>query len=218
MNRRQHLRQIARQSLISQSPGKPPLRPLAALCATLPAWAETAGSRLLLALDQASDSLSEDRKWASAVAAAIATGSPDLIQALLRDAEGRITHQTRDLARRVTVAALLALRPTMNAPAGGDPQSDAGAGSAAGTSEPSTILAEDHDASAVALCALAATAAWAGQVDLQPRMDAARSAGVADEAITAILAIAHALAVNATILNGTAGQKVSQGQESLRAS
>lgn len=200
MSRRQHLREIARQSLIAQSSGRPPLRPLAALRATLPAWAESAGSRLLLALDQNPGSLIEDQKWGAAIAAAIATGNPDLVQAVQRDAEGRITHQTRDLAQRVTVAALLA--------------QGASPGTSGAGCSPDTV--QDQDAPEVALFALAATAAWAGQVDLQSRLDAAQAAGARDEAITSILAIAHALAVVATILNGT--QKVSRGQESLRAS
>lgn len=202
MNRRQHLRQIARQSLITQSPGKPPLRPLAALCATLPAWAEIAGSRLLLALDQNPGSLIEDQKWGAAIAAAIATGNPDLVQAVQRDAEGRVTHQTRDLAQRVTVAALLAQGASPGA---------TGAGCSPDT-------AQDQDAPEVALFALAATAAWAGRVDLQPRLGAAQAAVVADGAIASILAISHALAVIATILNGGPSRNAAQGQESLRAS
>ncbi|MFT3688948.1 hypothetical protein [Paenirhodobacter sp.] len=202
MNRRQHLRQIARQSLTAGSPGQPPLRPLAALCATLPTWAETAGSRLCLDLGQDSGLLSEDRKWGSAIAAVIATGNPELIQAVLRDAEGRITHQTRDLARRVTVATLLAGRPALNPAAGRDRQSDTLSGNSAGIVEPATIPAQDHDGTTVALYALAAAAAWAGQVDLQPRIDAAQGVGVPNEAISAVLGIAHALAIIATLLNG----------------
>ncbi len=215
MNRRQHLRQIARQSLIARPPGKPPLRPLAALCATLHAWAETAGSRLLLALDQDTGLLSEDWKWGAAVAAAIATGSHGLIKAVLRDAEGRITHQTRDLARREMVVALMAQEPALPMAADREPQPCARVDTA---SEATTAPTQDRDAPAVALFALAGAVAWVGRVDLQPRLDAARAAGVSDEAIGSILGIAHALAVVATILNGVMGQKVSHDQEHLLAS
>lgn len=218
MSRRQTLREIARQSLMAQSPAKAPLRPLATLCASLPAWAETAGSRLCDDLSQDSGFLSEDRKWGSAIAAAIATGCPELIQAVLRDAEGRITHQTRDLAQRVTVASLLAGRPVADPAAGGDLQSDTLAGNSAGTVEPATILAEDRDGTKVALYALAAAAAWAGQVDLQPRIKAAQSVGIADETLNCILGIAHTLAIIATLLNGGTSWNAAQGQESLRAS
>ncbi|MFE3839112.1 hypothetical protein [Pseudogemmobacter sonorensis] len=218
MNRRQHLRQIARRPLIAHSPGKQSLRPLAALCATLPAWAEMAGARLCLDLGHDSGSLSEDRKWGSAIAAAIATGNPELIQAVLRDAEGRITHQTRDLARRVTVATLLAGRPVVNTAAGGDPQSDARAENSAETVEPSAILHQDHDGLTVALYALAAAAAWTGHIDLQPRIKAARMADAADETIKSILGIAHGLAIIATLLNSGPPRNAAQCQESLRAS
>lgn len=210
MSRRQHLREIARQSLIARSPGKPPLRPLAALCATLPVWAESAGSPLLLALDQNLESLSEARKWGAAVAAAVATGNPDLIQAVLRDAEGRIGHQTRDLARRSSVAALLAQRPGLSLLAR-EEEDGAGGNSA-------SVPAGDHDISVVALFALAASAAWAGQVDLQPRIAAAQEVGVADEAVNSILAISHALAVVATILNGDPTRNAARDRENLRAS
>ncbi|NPD15013.1 hypothetical protein HOY34_07320 [Xinfangfangia sp. D13-10-4-6] len=191
MNRRQYLRQIARQSLIGQSPCEPPHRPLAALCATLPAWARSAGTRLLLVLDQGNATLNEDQKWGSVIAAGIATGNADLIQAVLRDAEVRIPHQTRDLAQRAAVASLLAQQPASDLIAQEEPPN-----------EPGAVPPQDQEAAAMALFSLAAAAAWAGQVDLLSRLHAVRAGGVRDGAINSILGIAHTLAVIATILNG----------------
>lgn len=188
MNRRQHLRQIARQFLIARSPCKATLRPLAALCTSLPVWAEAAGARVLLALDGEGGGLSEDQKWGAAIAAATAVGNADLISTVLRDAEGRITHRMRDLARLTAVTTLL------------------GEGAAG-------LRFQDRDAQTVALCSVAAAGALPGHPGLQQCTEAARRSGVSDDRIASIFGIATALSTISTVLNGTSSQSNRREQD-----
>lgn len=207
MSRRQYLRQIARQSLGEPASWEDPaggssLRPLVSLCKTLPHWAEAAATHLIVGLDQIPDMLSEEQKWGSAIAAAVAAGNPQLMQAVLRDADGRITHQTRDLARATAVAALLAHGPNLNE----------------GSNPNGGLSPQDLDAPGTALFALAAAAARTTQVAARPWIEAARDAGTPDTVIDSVLGIAHAFAVAATILNGRASPDASHGPERLRVS
>lgn len=223
MSRRQHLRQVARQSLgahalCHESTDRYPLRPLASMCRALPPWAEPAATRLLVSLDRIPASLSEDQKWGAAIAASIAAGNSELILAVLRDAEGRVPHQMRDLARATAVAALLSHRPTfgagLNTTGGNSPQEAA----TNGATGPLASRSGSPDATVVELFALAAIAAQANTIEPRHRVEEARRAGVPDEAIASVFGIAHAISVVATILNGRTPQDATPGRERLRVS
>lgn len=203
MSRRQYMRQMARRSLdaaAKEATALPPAaqRPLDLFLSGLPPWTESATSHLRRALNPATAVLTEEEKWGAVIAASLASGNAQLNQSVLRDCEGRIPHQTRDLARLTAIATMLSSFPARQVETGKT------------TPEPDQRL--------IAMFSLAAGLAWSAQTDPQRLVDAAFEQGLEEAATLAVRAIAEGIAVIARVLSGISPQDTLPPKARLHAS
>lgn len=203
MSRRQYMRQMARRSLdaaAKEATALPPAaqRPLDAFLSGLPPWAESATSQLRRALRPATAVLTEEEKWGAVIAASLAAGNAQLNQSVLRDCEGRIPHQTRDLARLAAIATMLSSVPARQVETGKTPP------------EPDQRLS--------AMFSLAAGLAWTAQTDPQRLVDAAYEQGLEEASTLAVRAIAEGIAVIARVQSGISPQDTPPSKARLHVS